>query len=72
MKVPTNKTTASDPGPIARAAIALELTRNQETELALNVVKKIHQSADERGELMTSYLDETKKWVKDMKEIASS
>lgn len=71
MQLPLNKTDGptSAPDPVQRAAIALELTRNQETKAALEVVKQIHETADERGKMIESYLDKTQSWLKDMKEL---
>jgi len=73
MKIPLN----SDPpistnDPVARAAIALELTRNQEFDAATKAIKAIHETADDRGKDMIGYLDYAKEWVKDMKAIAGS
>jgi len=56
-------------GPVERAKIALEETRDKETKALFEVLQTIHKTADERGDRIKGYLDETKVWLTDMKEI---
>ena len=70
MKVPTSSSTS--PGPVERAAIALELTRNQEFDSATKAIQAIHETADDRGKQMVGYMEYAKEWIKDMKAIAGS
>ena len=70
MKVPLE--TSSTPDPVQRAAIALELIRNQQWGATERVISAIHETSDNRGKQIHSYLEATKEWIKDMKEIAGT
>ena len=72
MEIPLNSKHAGEPDAVQRAAIMLELTRNQEREAMGKVLTEINETSKGRGEQIISYLDHAKTWVKDMKEIAGT
>ena len=66
MKVKLKPMADPDPDAVERAKIALEQTRDRETALAFDVIEAIHKSSDHRGDQIIRYVDEAKKFFKEM------
>ena len=60
------------PDAVQRAVIALEATTSEDYKRMADVLTAIHDTADDRGTRMKSYVEDAKNFYKEMKEIAGA